>query len=86
MPKGANLSCDMFFAFSTAAHIPRDASVDHYSPTMIQNINAIDTNDIDALFGTVADPVEEATCNVLTSAESLAGFRWRGQRRICCSG
>lgn len=70
---GANSSGDIFFAFSTAAHIPKDASATRFTPTVTQSIDIIDTEGINGLFEAVADSVEEAIYNVLTSAESMNG-------------
>jgi D-aminopeptidase len=70
---GANSSGDIFLAFSTAAHIPKDASVSRFTPTVTQSIDVIDTEGINGLFEAVADSVEEAIYNVLTNAESMEG-------------
>jgi D-aminopeptidase len=73
LPKGGNSSGDIFLAFSTATHIPRDRSSTRFTPTVISTIDMIDTEGINGLFEACADSVEEAIYNVLTGAESMDG-------------
>jgi D-aminopeptidase len=70
---GSNSSGDIFLAFSTAAHIPREAVSNIFLPTSTQSISLLDTSSINALFECVADSVEESIYNVLTSAEGMSG-------------
>ncbi|KAK4687584.1 D-aminopeptidase, partial [Tremellales sp. Uapishka_1] len=70
---GANSSGDIFLAFSTAAHIPRSAVRNTFTPTVSQSIELLETSSINALFEAAADSVEEAIYNVLTSAETTIG-------------
>lgn len=44
-----------------------------FTPTVVDSIDIIDTEGINGLFEAVADCVEEAIYNVLTSARSMEG-------------
>ncbi|ORY23273.1 peptidase family T4 [Naematelia encephala] len=70
---GSNSSGDIFLAFSTAAHIPIKSTSDRWIPTTNDSLDLLDTSTINSLFEAVADCVEEAIYNALTSAEDTQG-------------
>ena len=66
---GANGSGDIFLAFATGNHLPVPA-------TMPYTLKMIPHDHLDSFFEGVAEAVEEAILNALTSAETMVG--WQG--------
>jgi D-aminopeptidase len=75
---GANLSGDVFLAFSTANDLEvqsataNNGNVNRWSPREV-SIDMIDDRTIDALFEASADAVEESILNAVCMAETLTG-------------
>ncbi|MCC7163259.1 MAG: P1 family peptidase [Anaerolineae bacterium] len=65
---GDNSSGDLFFAFATGNHVPRDAS-ELVAAQMVPH------DWMNNLFHAVAEAVEESILNALTAAETMRGFR-----------
>lgn len=63
---GHNSSGDLFLAFSTGNHVPRDAS----GPIPLQ---MLPSPDMDRLFEATAEAVSESILNALTTAETMTG-------------
>ncbi len=67
---GHVFSGDLFLAFSTGNHYPRDTK----TPVSAQ---MLPLNQINPLYDAAAEAVEEAILNALTAAETMTGFRGR---------
>ena len=67
---GHNGSGDLFLAFSTGNHVPREAD-DPVAVRMLPN------HRMDALFRATAEAVEESILNALTAAETMTGYEGR---------
>ena len=70
---GSNSSGDIFLAFSTAHKIPVNGKTSRHTPTVVQNIDILVDDTINALFECAADATEEAIYNVLCMAEDTKG-------------
>jgi D-aminopeptidase len=70
---GSNSSGDIFVAFSTAHKIPVQDKVSRYIPSVVQGVDILVDETINALFECAADAVEEAIYNVLCMAEDTKG-------------
>ena len=70
---GSNSSGDIFVAFSTAHKIPVQRKMSGYTPSVVQGVDILVDETIDALFECAADAVEEAIYNVLCMAEDTKG-------------
>ena len=70
---GSNSSGDIFVAFSTAHKIPLHGKADRHTPTVVQGIDILVDDTVNALFQCAADAVEEAIYNVLCMAEDTKG-------------
>jgi D-aminopeptidase len=70
---GSNSSGDIFVAFSTAHKIPVQREMSGYTPSVVQGVDILVDETIDALFECAADAVEEAIYNVLCMAEDTKG-------------
>jgi D-aminopeptidase len=78
---GSNSSGDIFLAFSTANHIPRNLPPTTGVPerearfiaTVDQSIDFVHDTTINALFEAAGDAVEEAILNALCMAETMTG-------------
>jgi D-aminopeptidase len=70
---GSNSSGDIFVAFSTAHKIPVQRKMSGYAPSVVQGVDILVDETIDALFECAADAVEEAIYNVLCMAEDTKG-------------
>jgi len=69
---GSNSSGDIFLAFSTAEHIPRDFD-SRWTPTVGQEMELLETETMNALFEATADATEEAIYNSICMAEDTVG-------------
>ena len=70
---GSNSSGDIFVAFSTAHKIPVQEKMPGYTPSVVQGVDILVDETINALFECAADAVEEAIYNVLCMAEDTKG-------------
>jgi D-aminopeptidase len=70
---GSNSSGDIFVAFSTAQKIPVHGKTSRFTPTVVQSIDILVDDTINALFECAADATEEAIYNVLCMAEDVTG-------------
>jgi D-aminopeptidase len=70
---GSNSSGDIFVAFSTAHKIPAQEKMPKYIPSVVQGVDILVDETINALFECAADAVEEAIYNVLCMAEDTKG-------------
>jgi D-aminopeptidase len=70
---GSNSSGDIFVAFSTAHKIPVQDKMSGYTPSVVQGVDILVDETINALFECAADAVEEAIYNVLCMAEDTKG-------------
>lgn len=70
---GSNSSGDIFLAFSTAEKIPVHGTTSRYTPAVVQSIDVLVDDTINALFECAADATEEAIYNVLCMAEDTKG-------------
>ena len=70
---GSNSSGDIFVAFSTAHKIPVQEKMPRYTPSVVQGVDILVDETINALFECAADAVEEAIYNVLCMAEDTKG-------------
>jgi D-aminopeptidase len=70
---GSNSSGDIFVAFSTAHKIPVQEKMSTCTPNVVQGVDILVDETIDALFECAADAVEEAIYNVLCMAEDTKG-------------
>lgn len=78
---GSNSSGDIFLAFSTAAHIPREAD-SRWVPTVGQEVELLETETMNALFECAADATEEAIYNSLCMAQDTEGPQGRRAEAI----
>jgi len=69
---GSNSSGDIFLAFSTAAHVPRQSD-SRWTPTVGQEVELLETETMNALFEATADATEEAIYNSICMAEDTVG-------------
>jgi D-aminopeptidase len=70
---GSNSSGDIFVAFSTAHKITVQDKMSRYIPSVVQGVDILVDETINALFECAADAVEEAIYNVLCMAEDTKG-------------
>jgi D-aminopeptidase len=68
---GYNGSGDIFLAFSTANHLPAQAT------TFVRDIQMLPNRHIDKLFDATAEAVEEAILNALCAGETMTGYKGR---------
>lgn len=69
---GSNSSGDIFLAFSTANHVPRDPEF-NWKPTVGQSVQVVQDVTTNAIFEAAADATEEAIYNALCCAEDMRG-------------
>jgi len=65
---GYNSSGDIFIAFATGNHIPGETQE-------LLDIKMLPHHHLDIFFRAVAEAVEEAILNALTSAETMTGYQ-----------
>lgn len=70
---GSNSSGDIFLAFSTAEKIPAQGKTSRSTPVVVQSVDVLVDDTINALFECAADATEEAIYNVLCMAEDTRG-------------
>ncbi|PTB62787.1 DmpA/ArgJ-like protein [Trichoderma citrinoviride] len=78
---GSNSSGDIFLAFSTAHHVPRDPAFS-WKPTVGQSVEVVQDVTSNALFEAAADVTEEAIYNALCCAEDMRGPAGRFVRAL----
>ncbi|KAL7928625.1 DmpA/ArgJ-like protein [Trichoderma chlorosporum] len=69
---GSNSSGDIFLAFSTSHHVPRDPAFS-WKPTVGQSVQVVQDVTSNALFEAAADVTEEAIYNALCCAQDMRG-------------
>lgn len=70
---GSNSSGDIFLTFSTAEKIPVQGKTSRFTPAVVQSVDVLVDDTINALFECAADATEEAIYNVLCMAEDTRG-------------
>ncbi|KAL7952820.1 DmpA/ArgJ-like protein [Trichoderma compactum] len=69
---GSNSSGDIFLAFLTSHHVPRDPAFS-WKPTVGQSVQVVQDVTSNALFEAAADVTEEAIYNALCCAQDMRG-------------